>query len=84
MWPRAPRMQVRYFGWLLVVVAFVAIVFCLHLLAEISRLDDARLKLAPYLLSVVRSGPEKKWTEVDGDSKTSAARVRRPSPAGAG
>lgn len=45
MWLRAPRMQVRYVGWVLAVVAVVAIFFCLHLLAEISRLDDARLKL---------------------------------------
>lgn len=43
---RAPHgMQVRHIALMLVVVAFVVVFFCLHLLAEVTRLDDARIKL---------------------------------------
>lgn len=41
-------MQFRHVGWGLALVAVMAIFICLHLLAEVSRLDSARIKLGKW------------------------------------
>lgn len=44
-------MQFRHVGWGLALVAVMAIFICLHLLAEVSRLDSARIKLGKWNLT---------------------------------
>ena len=44
-------MQFRHVGWGLALVAVMAIFVCLHLLAEVSRLDSARIKLGKWNLT---------------------------------
>lgn len=52
MCPWAPRaMQMRHVASVLFVVAVVTVLFSLHLLTEVSRLDDARIKLGKSLSS---------------------------------
>ena len=48
-------MQLRYVGLALSVVVVVAVFFCLHLLSEVARLDNTRVRLGKLIYSDVVS-----------------------------